>query len=223
MRAAAAATMRASASVKKRRGTRTSRCCPAASVAAGRMRKCRRLMPWASLYIVGLLSMQRFAATADAVGATSSKKEKVRLVAEYLVFLNVDDAARAAVWFCARAFPRYEERVVNAGGSLIWQALARIVGDSGHDTSDLYRRHGDLGDMAAELLATHAPEGALTLENVEAAFHRLSVARGPAAKIAELEQLLRRSTPAVARYLIKIVTGDLRIGLKESLVEEAVA
>ena len=167
--------------------------------------------------------MQRFAATADAVGATSSKKEKVRLVAEYLVSLSVDDAARAALWFCARAFPRYEERVLNAGGSLIWQALARIVGDSGHDTSDLYRRHGDLGDMAAELLATHAPEGTLSLENVEAVFHRLSVARGPAAKIAELERMLRRSTPAVARYLIKIVTGDLRIGLKESLVEEAVA
>jgi len=35
--------------------------------------------------------------------------------------------------------------------------------------------------------------------------------------------LLRRATPAEAKYLIKIIGGDLRIGLRESLVEEAIA
>jgi DNA ligase-1 len=167
--------------------------------------------------------MDSFAAACTAVAATSSKNEKVRLVAGYLVSLNIDDAARAALFFCARAFPRFEERVLNAGGSLIWQALARILGESPTGAHDLYRRHGDLGDMAAELLAAHQPEGKLTLAEVEAAFHRLAAARGPEAKLQQIESLLRRATPAVARYLIKIVTADLRIGLKESLVEEAIA
>jgi DNA ligase-1 len=167
--------------------------------------------------------MDSFAAACSTVAGTSSKNEKVRLVGEYLASLTVDNAARAALFFCARAFPRYEERVLNAGGSLIWQAVARILGKQPEDSHDLYRRHGDLGDMAAELLAAHQPEGPLSLADVESALHRLASTRGPEAKLGQIEALLRRATPPAARYLIKIVTGDLRIGLKESLVEEAIA
>jgi DNA ligase 1 len=46
---------------------------------------------------------------------------------------------------------------------------------------------------------------------------------GPAAKAALLRQLLERAAPLEAKYIVKIISGDLRIGLKESLVEEAIA
>jgi len=49
------------------------------------------------------------------------------------------------------------------------------------------------------------------------------VARGPSAKIALVRELLARATPLQAKYIVKIMTGDLRIGLKESLVEEGIA
>ena len=93
--------------------------------------------------------MDRFAATCDAVAATTSKNEKVRLVAEFLSAVDADDAARAALFFCGRAFPRTEERVLNTGGSLIWQALERLLGGANEIRGEMYRRHGDLGDMAA--------------------------------------------------------------------------
>ncbi|MGC2193029.1 MAG: ATP-dependent DNA ligase [Terriglobales bacterium] len=57
----------------------------------------------------------------------------------------------------------------------------------------------------------------------EAFFRRIAAARGPAAKAALVRELLGRATPLEAKYLVKIMTGDLRIGLKESLVEEAIA
>ena len=38
-----------------------------------------------------------------------------------------------------------------------------------------------------------------------------------------MKQLLERATPLEAKYIVKIISGDLRIGLKESLVEEAIA
>ena len=38
-----------------------------------------------------------------------------------------------------------------------------------------------------------------------------------------VEELLRRADPLEAKYIVKIITGDLRIGLKENLVEEAMA
>ena len=54
-------------------------------------------------------------------------------------------------------------------------------------------------------------------------FREIAAARGPAAKAALVRELLSQATPLEAKYIVKIMTGDLRIGLKESLVEEAIA
>src|SRR5260370_40382401 len=59
--------------------------------------------------------------------------------------------------------------------------------------------------------------------DVSKIFREVAAARGPAAKTALVRDLLARATPLEAKYIVKIMTGDLRIGLKESLVEEAVA
>jgi DNA ligase-1 len=167
--------------------------------------------------------MRRFAETGEAVGSTSSKKEKVRLVSQYLQTLPLDDAARAAVFFCGRAFPRSEERVLAAGGSMIWEAVTRLAGASAGNMDVVYRKHGDLGAMAEELLASVAVAGTLSLADVAAAFDKLAATRFPAAKRSVLQELLGRADALTAKYIIKIMTGDLRIGLKESLVEEAIA
>ena len=167
--------------------------------------------------------MERFAQVCEAVAATTKKTEKVRLVGEYLRGLAADDARFAALFFTGRPFPRIEERVLGVGGSLIWQALGRLASPQAERFEAVYRKHGDLGAMAEEVLQGHLPSGRLSLADVRAAFDQLAGLRGGAAKLARLEDLLRRASPLEAKYIIKIVTGDLRIGLKESLVEEAIA
>ena len=171
-------------------------------------------------------SMMRFAEVCDAVAGTTGKNEKVRLVGEYLRSLSVDNAARAALFLTARVFPRSEEKVLAVGGSMVWRAVSRLVHVEGGALEATYRKHGDLGDMAEDVLgrAAHpAPLANLTLQEVEIAFQELAVRRGPAQKQALLEELLRRARPREAKYIVKVLTGELRIGLKESLVEEAIA
>jgi DNA ligase-1 len=63
----------------------------------------------------------------------------------------------------------------------------------------------------------------LTLAAVDRLFHGLHAARGPRAKAPVLSDALGLCSGLEAKYLVKIITGDLRIGLKEGLVEEAVA
>jgi DNA ligase-1 len=167
--------------------------------------------------------MRRFADIADAVAATSSRTEKIRLLSEYLRSLPPEDAPLAALFFTGRPFPRSEETVTSAGGALLWQAVAALSGASPEVMAETYRNYGDLGDAAAELLAARPPGPGLSLPQAAAAFRRLARERTQAAKLALLVELLAAGTPRVARYLIKILTGDLRIGLKESLVEEAIA
>ena len=160
----------------------------------------------------------------DALAATTKKLEKRAFIADYLRTLPVPDAARAALWLSGTPFPETEARVLNIGGSLLSKAVAELSGASQADLSAAYRRHGDFGSAAADLLYGHAPTTAtITLADVEFALAAIAEARGPAPKLRLLLDLLARATPDEARYLIKLVTGDMRTGVKQSLVEEAIA
>ena len=167
--------------------------------------------------------MRRFAQICEAVAATTKKTEKVRLAGDYLRSLPVEDAACAALFFTGRPFPRIEERVLGVGGSLVWQALAHLAAPEAGAFEAVYRKHGDLGAMTEEVLEGQQVAEALSLEDVRAAFERLAARRGASQKLPELEALLRRACPLEAKYVVKIITGDLRIGLKESLIEEGIS
>ena len=165
--------------------------------------------------------MLRFAQTAEAIAATTKKLEKTRLVAEYFIGAGVEEAAIAAVFFSGRPFPVWEETTLQVGGRLLWRVVAELAGQDEPDLTDAYRKYGDLGAVAEAVLTTK-PDRELGVVDVEALFHEIAAVRGTAAKTAMVRQLLGRATPLEAKYIIKVMTGDLRIGLKESLVEEAI-
>jgi len=166
--------------------------------------------------------MLPFARTCDAIAATTKKLEKTALVAAYLRSSPLSEAAVAAIFLSGRPFPAYEETTLQVGGALLWRVIGELSGKSEHELTGIYRRHGDAGSVAAEALPDR-PESGLALTEVQRAFYEIAAARGPAAKAFLLRQLLERATQLEAKYIVKIISGDLRIGLKESLVEEAIA
>jgi len=169
--------------------------------------------------------MLLFTQTAEAVAATTKKHEKIRLVADLLRSLPLDGAVCAATFLTGRAFPRREERVLGIGGSTLYRLVAELAGKSAGELSAIYRKHGDLGDVAEEALAASAAHAAkdVAFSEIAAAFANLASLRNQAQKSAALKSLFENSGPADVKYIVKIITGDLRIGLKEGLVEEAVA
>lgn len=161
---------------------------------------------------------------AESVAATTKKTEKVRLVADYFRCHPAGEAAQAAIFLSGRVFAKWEERTLNAGGSLLWRALSEVSGKPDVALTAAYRRHGDLGSAAAELLQERGREGSkLTLAGLASAFDEIAGSSRAEHKLHLVEALLRNATPLEAKYIVKIITGDLRIGLKESLVEEAIA
>jgi DNA ligase-1 len=81
-----------------------------------------------------------------------------------------------------------------------------------------------MGSAAADLLYGRAPASAtIALAEIESALANIAEARGPAPKLRLLLDLLRRATPDETKYLIKLATGDMRTGVKQSLVEDAIA
>lgn len=168
-------------------------------------------------------SLDRFAQIADQLKASGGKLDKIALLAGYLAELPAEDAALAALYFTGRPFPQTESRTLNFGWSVIKRALLNVTGLNEGDYRRAYLRYSDSGDTAEAILASRTrPENA-PLADIARLLTALADARGPAAKLAQFEARLRTLSPLAAKYLIKIVTGDLRIGLKEGLVEEAIA
>jgi DNA ligase-1 len=166
--------------------------------------------------------MRELATACEAIAGTTKKLLKTGIVAEYLKARSTDEAAVSAIFLSGRAFPAWGETTLQVGGRALWKIVAEVSGTNEGKLTDAYRQYGDLGSVAGAVLPERTGQGVGVLE-VEATFHRIATARGPAVKAEIVRDLISRATPLEAKYIIKIMTGDLRIGLKESLVEEAIA
>jgi DNA ligase-1 len=169
--------------------------------------------------------MYAFSQLCESIAATTKKLEKIQLVADYFRSLHgdLDNAALGALYLCGRVFPRREERVLSVGFSVILRAVAAISGKEAHGLGPTLRHHGDMGAGAEEILADHQTPSTMRLTDVADVYSALARQRGPAGKQALFEEALRKLSALEAKYFIKICTGELRIGLKESLVEEGIA
>jgi DNA ligase-1 len=164
-----------------------------------------------------------FAGTADAVRATSSKLRKRDLLASYLRDLPESDLPIAATFFAGRPLPGAQEKL-GLGWVQLSGALSAASGATERALSDAYLRHSDVGDAAAELLEGREPDGKrLTLADMDAALRAMSAAANAEERTALMAGLFRRATSEEARFLGRIASRELRIGLREGLLEEAIA
>ncbi len=168
--------------------------------------------------------MFRLAQVAEAIAATTKKTEKVRLLADYFQSRTVDEAAASAIFLSGRVFPAYEEVTLQVGGTMLWSVVRDISQKPDDIITQTYRKYGDLGSATCDLLLDTAPKhGSVNVTDIAREFHRIAETRGPAAKASFIRLLMGKFTALEAKYLVKIMSGDLRIGLRESLVEEAIA
>ncbi|HET9524838.1 MAG TPA: ATP-dependent DNA ligase [Pyrinomonadaceae bacterium] len=170
-------------------------------------------------------TLQAFAECAEAVAATTKKLEKAALLGAYLQTLSDPNLTRAARYFAGHQFALADARTTNVGGSIISTALSEATGFSLEDLYPRYVRLGDPGDLAAEIVkeAGKSFTPTITLAETESLITRLSETRGIKNKTALLTAVLHKATPLEAKYLVKLLSGDLRIGLREGLVEDAIA
>jgi DNA ligase-1 len=170
-------------------------------------------------------SLQRFAEVAEQVASTTKKLEKTALVGHFLKQLGDSDLGRAARYFAGHQFAQNDARTTNVGGSIISTALTAATGLSFEELGPIYVRLGDAGETAHEAIkeAQRFHEPTISLAETESIITRLSETRGIKNKIGLLTAVLGHATPLEAKYLIKLLAGDLRIGLREGLVEDAIA
>jgi DNA ligase 1 len=177
---------------------------------------------------------QDVASLAEALANESSRLKKRAAIAEAIRKVHDaepggEGAGRFALYLAGTPFAEADQRKLNAGGALLTKALLAVSGATQVALTAAYRKHGDLGAAGFDLMSAsevHARrlfEPALTLAEIADAFAAMAAARTTAIRSALVEGLLERATPLEAKYLLKLMIGDMRIGVKQSLVEEAIA
>jgi len=171
--------------------------------------------------------MRRWSEVAERVSATTRTSEKTRLLADEFRALSAEELPVAAIFWTGRPFPEADGRSPGLGWAAIAAAVTRVAGVSRDALGEAYDRHSDLGKAVADVLAAQPgrqdPTDEPTLTEVAEMFAEVERASGPAAKAALFEALLRRCDPLTAKYVVKVLGGDLRIGLREGLLEAALA
>jgi len=170
------------------------------------------------------------ATLAEELAAEASRLKKRAAIAAAIAAIHQaapgsDDAGWFALYVAGTPFAEADSRKLNAGGALLSKALLEVSRASSPALTAAYRRHGDMGAAAFDLLIADGAEKTpvLTLSEVAEAFSGMAVAKTTAIRASLVEGLLRRATPLEAKYLLKLMLGDMRIGVKQSLVEEAIA
>ena len=166
--------------------------------------------------------MIEFARVGSAIGATQATLEKTRTLADYFRSLDDDDLRRAAIFMTGRAFGPSQRRTLGLGWRALSKAITSISGLSDERLDQLFRRHSDLGDWAGDALEGRTEGEDASLSEIAATLEAIRSAKG-AAKAAPLEALLRRLDARAARFVVKVIAGEMRIGLSEGLVEAAIA
>jgi len=165
----------------------------------------------------------QFAEIGEAIGQTRAKLEKIRILAEYLRSLTSEQLPIAAIYLTGRAFPQNDLRTLQVGWAVIVRALQTASKLSDSELHRITGTHGDAGKSAREILQGRTKPEPFGLLASRDFFDALQRARGPIAKAELLQRQLQRLSALEGQYVVKILTSDLRIGLKEGLVEEAIA
>lgn len=165
-----------------------------------------------------------FAEVCEQVAATTKKLEKAALLKAFFDQLDDSDLLIAARFFAGTPFALIDQRVLSVGGAVIRDAVLQLVGVDREQFGQLVVATGEIGRAAQQVLPGHvAHVPTLTLADVLARYEALQTARGPSRKLPLLVETLRQLTPLEGAYFIKLMLGgDLRIGLQEGLVEDAI-
>ena len=170
--------------------------------------------------------MREWSEVARRISATTRTSEKVATLADYLRGLDPGALPIAVTYLTGRPFAERDARVTGVGWAVI-AAVAESVTDAPQGAlGAAYNQSSDLGQAVGDLFSERGHEARgepPTLEEVDVTMSAIAAARGGDPKGELLKALFERCDPETARAVAKVISGDLRIGLREGHLEAAIA
>ena len=163
----------------------------------------------------------------EELSSTASRLKKIEILAGFLKHL---DDKNILYLLLGDIYPEYDERKIGISNQLAIKAISKSIGTEKDEVVKLWKEIGDLGKVAEKLKskkrqATLSSRN-LTVEKVLDNLRKLPELEGKGTvekKLALIVELLASASPLEAKYLVRTLIGDLRIGLKESTIKESLS
>jgi DNA ligase-1 len=174
-------------------------------------------------------SLRDFAIVCQSLGQTGSRLQMAQMAGEFLAQLDPDEAEIAARFMVGRAFAQGEEAPLKlaVSGRAIWKIAAEMTGGA-EQGEDIFAAAVDFGEAIEMLLKLRPadPEPSLTIREVSQRLAEIAAIEGRHArrrKLEALRELLQRASALEGKYLAKILIREMRHGMSEGLMLEAIA
>jgi DNA ligase-1 len=161
---------------------------------------------------------------------TSAYLEKNAIIAELLKKTPREEMERVVLLLLGKTYPTYVSKETGIGLQQLKKAIAQASGYSIAEVDKLMKQIGDLGEVARKLVEKRKQvtlfAQPLTVEKVFENIKSLPEIVGEGSvdrKILAIAELLAGATPLEAKYIARTVLGDLRIGVAEGRLRDAIA
>jgi DNA ligase 1 len=177
--------------------------------------------------ISDVASFYYFAMVCQELGQTQSRLQTAEAVGTFLAALEVDEAEIAARFMIGRALEQGEEKRLQVSGRAIWKIAAEIT-DSEDQGEEIFTAAEDFGEAIEMTLRRRGadPEPTLTITELDRKFHEIADIEGRQSrgrKLAALRELFEHASALEAKYIAKILIREMRHGVSEGLMLEAIA
>ncbi|HUO05474.1 MAG TPA: ATP-dependent DNA ligase [Candidatus Binataceae bacterium] len=174
-----------------------------------------------------MASLYNFALICQALSQTQSRLQIAEAVATFLASLDPAEAAISARFLIGRATEQGDEKRLQISGRAVWKIVAEIAGaeDQGEE---IFATAEDFGDAIEIALKNRSPDPtpSLTITELDAKFREIAEIEGRHArgrKLEALRELFIRASAMEAKYIAKILIGEMRHGMSEGVLIEAIA
>lgn len=185
---------------------------------------------------MGLVSTE-FRALADLCEkfeATKKRSQMTELAAGFLKSLSHDEVEPATSMILGRPFPRWDQRVLEVSWATLSGIIKRLTNINWKDFRDAFNQTGDIGGATrivfekAVKMQKQATlfEKPLTILEVRHSLETIAETTGYGSREKKerlLETLLSATSPLEAKYIVKILIGEMRTGFYEGMMEQSVA
>lgn len=165
----------------------------------------------------------------ESLSETTKRLEKTDILSKFLKELSESDT-EVLYLLLGNIYAEYDERKIGISSQLVIKAISKATGTEKEKVVHEWKSLGDLGKVAEKLtknkkqstLQSHI----LTTEKVLENFRKLPALEGKGTidkKMALITELLTSATPVESLYLARTLIGDLRIGIQESTIRDAMA
>ncbi len=169
----------------------------------------------------------------EALNSTTKRLEKTSILAKFFSDIGEKNPKLLPIvtlLSLGRVFPTWSEEELGIGTKILMRAIAFVVGVKPEDVEDMQRDAGDIGQAAENLFRKKKQATlftrSLTIEKVHSNLIKIATISGSKAQSKKLEilrELLSSSSPTEAKYITRTVIEELRVGVGEGTIRDALA